>query len=61
MIQQKTNYLKKMLNWLLQQFQLKPGKPAIASSLRALISVLVPLGIGVWLGHPSASAIAIIN
>lgn len=48
------------LNWLLQQFQLKPGKPAIASSLRALISVMVPLGIGVWLGNPAASAIAII-
>ncbi|HEY9619974.1 MAG TPA: FUSC family membrane protein, partial [Crinalium sp.] len=47
------------LNWLFQQFQLKPGKPAIASSLRALISVLGPLLVGVWLGHPTASAIAI--
>lgn len=48
-------------NWLLQQFQLKPGKPAIASSIRALISVLVPLGIGVWTGNPGASATAIIG
>ncbi len=50
-----------LLNWLLQQFQLQPGKPAIASSLRALISVLGPLGVGVWMGHPTASAIAILG
>jgi uncharacterized membrane protein YccC len=50
-----------LLNWLLQQFQLKPGKPAIASSLRALISVLGPLGVGVWMGHPVASAVAIMG
>jgi uncharacterized membrane protein YccC len=61
MIQQKTEYIKKMPNWLLQQFQIKPGKPAIAASLLALISVLAPLGIGVWLGHPGASAIAIMG
>lgn len=47
-------------NWLLQPFQLKPGKPAIASSLRALVSVLVPLGIGVWMGHAAESTIAIL-
>jgi uncharacterized membrane protein YccC len=58
---QKFNAVKKMPNWLLQQFQLKPGKPAIASSLRALVSVLAPLSIGVWLGNPAASAIAIIG
>ena len=50
-----------LLNWLLQSFQLKPGKPAIASSLRALVSVLVPLGIGMWMGHPAASTVAILG
>ncbi|MBD1880946.1 hypothetical protein [Coleofasciculus sp. FACHB-T130] len=29
------------LNWLLQQFQLKPGKPDIAASLQTLVLVLV--------------------
>lgn len=49
------------LNWLLQQFQLKPGKPAIAASLQALVSVVGPLGVGVWIGHPAASTIAILG
>ncbi|BAY49345.1 hypothetical protein SAMD00079811_69740 [Scytonema sp. HK-05] len=49
------------LNWLLQQFQLKPGKPAIASSLQTLISVLGPIGVGVLMGHPAASAIAVMG
>jgi hypothetical protein len=34
MIQQKTDYIKKMPNWLLQQFQLKPGKPATSRCQR---------------------------
>ncbi|MEP0853876.1 hypothetical protein [Trichocoleus sp. FACHB-40] len=45
-------------NWLLQQFQLKPGKPDIAASLQTLVLVLVPIGVGVLMGHPAASAIA---
>lgn len=49
------------LEWLLQQFQLKPGKPAIASSLRTLVSVLGPIGVGVLMGHPAASAIAVMG
>jgi uncharacterized membrane protein YccC len=49
------------LNWLLQQFQLKPGKPAIAASLQTLVSVLVPIGVGVLMGHPAASAIAVMG
>ncbi|PSB03303.1 FUSC family protein [Merismopedia glauca] len=51
----------KLLNWLVQQFELKPGKPAIAASLRALVSVLGPLGVGILMGHPTASAIAILG
>ena len=50
-----------LLNWLQQQFQLKPGKPYLISSLRILLSVLVPLAVGVLVGHPFASAIAIIS
>lgn len=53
--------LRQLWNWLLQQFQLKPGRPALASSLRALVSVLGPLGVGVWMGHPAASALAILG
>lgn len=49
------------LNWLLQQFQLKPGKPAIASSLQILVSVLAPIGVGVLAGHAAASAIAVMG
>ena len=52
--------LQSLFNWLLKPFQLKPGKPAIASSLQALVSVLVPLGIGVWIGHPAESVSAIL-
>ena len=47
------------LNWLLQQFQFKPGKPDIAASLQTLVLVLVPIGVGVLMGHPAASAIAV--
>jgi len=48
------------LNWLLQQFQLKPDKPDIATSLQTLVLVLVPIGVGVLMGHPAASAIALV-
>jgi uncharacterized membrane protein YccC len=61
MIQQKNNVIKILLNGLRQQFQLKPGKPSITASLQALLSVLLPLGIGVVMGVPSASAIAIMG
>lgn len=49
------------LNWLLQQFQLKPGQPDIAASLQTLVLVLVPIGFGVLLGHPAASAVAVMG
>ncbi|HTL88522.1 MAG TPA: FUSC family protein [Leptolyngbya sp.] len=52
---------RRFLHWLRQQFQLKPGQPAFASSFQTLISVLVPLGIGLWMGKPTASAIAILG
>lgn len=48
------------LNWLLQQFQLKPGKPAILYSLRTLLAVGGPIGVGFILGHPAASTTAVI-
>lgn len=49
------------LNWLRQQYQLQPGRPAIAASVQTLLSVLGPIGIGVLVGHPTASAIAVIS
>lgn len=49
---------KRPLSWLLQQFQLQPGKPAIASGLRSLFILLVPIGIGIITGHAAESAIA---
>src|SRR5919202_68260 len=49
------------LNWLLQQFQLKPGKPAILYGLRTLLAVSGPIGVGFILGHPAASAIAVMG
>jgi uncharacterized membrane protein YccC len=61
MLQQKNNFIRSPLNWLLQQFQLKPGKPSITAGVQALIAVLLPLGVGVLLGHPAASAIAILG
>jgi hypothetical protein len=45
----------------LQQFQLKPGKPDVAASLQTLVSVLVPIGVGVLMGHPAASVIAVMG
>jgi uncharacterized membrane protein YccC len=47
------------LNWLLQQFQLKPGKPAILYGLRTLLVVSGPIGVGIITGHAAASAIAV--
>ncbi|GAA6619514.1 FUSC family protein [Scytonema sp. NUACC26] len=49
---------KRHLSWLLQQFQLKPGKPAIFSGLRSLFILGVPIGVGVITGHAATSAIA---
>jgi uncharacterized membrane protein YccC len=49
------------LNWLLQQFQLKPGKPAILYGLRTLLAVSGPIAVGFILGHPAASAIAVMG
>ena len=49
---------KRPLSWLLQQFQLQPGKPVIASGLRSLFILLVPIGIGIITGHAAESAIA---
>ncbi|MBN3941532.1 FUSC family membrane protein [Nostoc sp. NMS9] len=49
---------KRPLGWLLQQFQLQPGKPAIASGLRSLFILGVPIGIGIITNHAAESAIA---
>lgn len=49
---------KRPLSWLLQQFQLQPGKPAIFSGLRSLFILGVPIGVGMITGHTAASAIA---
>jgi hypothetical protein len=61
MIRAGNNLIQILLNGLQEQFQLKPGKPSITASLQALLSVLVPLGVGVLTGHPTASAIAIMG
>lgn len=45
-------------SWLLQLFQLKPGKPAIFSGFRSLLILSVPIGIGIITGNAAASAIA---
>jgi uncharacterized membrane protein YccC len=42
-------------SWLLQHFQLKPGKPAIVSGFRSLLILGVPIGIGIITGHAAAS------
>lgn len=49
---------KRPLSWLLQQFQLQPGKPAISSGLRSLFILGVPIGIGIITNHTAESAIA---
>ena len=46
------------LNWLLQQFRLKPGKPAFVAGLRTLTIVSGSIGVGMITGHASNSAIA---
>ena len=46
------------LSWLLQQFQLKPGKPAFVAGLRTLVIAGGPIGVGVITGHTSDIAIA---
>lgn len=50
---------KGIFNWLWQQLQLKPGKPAILSTLRILLGLSGPRGVGFLIGHPTASAIAV--
>ncbi|OUL30084.1 hypothetical protein BV378_04275 [Nostoc sp. RF31YmG] len=47
------------LSWLLQQFQLKPGKPAFANGLRTLLALGGPVAIGILTGNGAASAIAV--
>ncbi|MBD2358199.1 FUSC family protein [Tolypothrix sp. FACHB-123] len=47
------------LSWLLQQFQLKPGKPAFVYGLRAILALGVPIAVGIITGHGAASAIAV--
>ena len=49
------------LNWLLQQFQLKPGKPDILYGLRTLLAVSGPIAVGFITGHPAASAIGVMG
>jgi uncharacterized membrane protein YccC len=53
--------LRAFRNGFLQQFQLKPGQPAIAASLQLLLSVLGPLIVGIVVGHPAQSAIPIMG
>jgi uncharacterized membrane protein YccC len=48
------------LKWLLQQFQLKPGKPAIVYGLRTLVVLIAPIGVGIIFGHPAASVVAVL-
>lgn len=47
-----------IFRWLGQQFQLKPGKPAYIYGVRTLLILGGPIGIGIILGQPAASAIA---
>ncbi|QIR35782.1 hypothetical protein HCG51_02785 [Tolypothrix sp. PCC 7910] len=46
------------VSWLLQQFQLQPGKPAITNGLRSLLILGVPISVGIFTGHAAESAIA---
>jgi uncharacterized membrane protein YccC len=48
------------LKWLLQQFQLKPGKPAIVYGLRTLVVLIAPIGVGMIVGHPASSVVAVL-
>ncbi|OUL37656.1 hypothetical protein BV372_01465 [Nostoc sp. T09] len=49
------------LSWLLQQFQLKPGKPAFANGLRTLLALGGPVAVGILTGNGAASAIAVMG
>jgi uncharacterized membrane protein YccC len=49
---------KRRLSWLLQQFQLKPGKPDIFSGLRSLFILGVPIAAGIITDHAAGSAMA---
>ena len=49
------------LNWLLQQFQLKPGKPDILYGLRTLLAVSGPIAVGFVAGNLAASTIAVMG
>ncbi|MBD2438297.1 FUSC family protein [Nostoc sp. FACHB-110] len=49
---------KGFFSWLLLQFQITPGKPAIVTGLRSLLILGVPIGFGIISGNASASAIA---
>ena len=47
--------------WLLQQFQLQPGKPAIIYGLRTLVMLIAPIGVGIIVGHPAASVVVVLG
>ena len=49
------------LKWLLQQFQLQPGKPAIVYGLRTLVMLIAPIGVGILVDHPAASVIVVLG
>ncbi|MEG4343739.1 FUSC family membrane protein [Microcoleus sp. A003_D6] len=49
------------LNWLLQPFAIKPGKPDILYGLRTLLAVSGPIAVGFVAGHPAASTIAVMG
>ena len=49
------------LNWLWQQFQLKPGKPAIFYGLHTLVVLIAPIGVAILIGKPAASAIVVLG
>jgi uncharacterized membrane protein YccC len=46
--------------WVLQQFQPKPGKPAILNGLRTLVVLIAPIGVGIFTGHPADSVVAVL-
>ncbi|MBD2445605.1 FUSC family protein [Nostoc sp. FACHB-152] len=49
---------KRSFDWLLQQFQLQPGRPAFFSGVRSLLILGVPIGVGIITGQAAASAIS---
>jgi uncharacterized membrane protein YccC len=46
--------------WVLEQFQPKPGKPAILNGLRTLVVLIAPIGVGIFTGHPADSVVAVL-